>query len=133
MVLDPRINPTYDEWSAVMEWMSYVGSDTMAGLATKYFFTRVSVFSSEKYQECYFQWYEELCIWLDSPGVSYDEVSAWYREWTQRLPESLKAAPTIAGNFSFTIFDFLYTLPAYFHHNLQNSSVILLHTLSKLI
>ena len=46
-MLDPRINPTYDEWTAVMEWMPYVGSDTMAGLATKYFFTRVGVFSSE--------------------------------------------------------------------------------------
>ncbi|EGT36093.1 CBN-STIP-1 protein [Caenorhabditis brenneri] len=83
MELNPTINPEYPEWAACMEWLEMTHPDAIANIVTKYFFPR---------------FYNVLCIWLDSPGVDYNEVKRWYMAWKSRIPQEIVNYPTIQEN-----------------------------------
>ncbi|CAB3405543.1 unnamed protein product [Caenorhabditis bovis] len=80
MELDPRVNPEYDEWIAVMDWLELIHPDAIANIVAKSFFPRM---------------YRILCQWLDSPGVNIQEVKMWYGEWKNRIPVQLTNFPMI--------------------------------------
>lgn len=83
MELNPTMNPEYPEWTACMEWLEFTHPDAIANIVTKYFFPR---------------FYNCLCLWLDSPGVDYNEVKRWYGSWKARIPQVLVNYPTVNEN-----------------------------------
>ncbi|CAD6198615.1 unnamed protein product [Caenorhabditis auriculariae] len=80
MELDPRINPQYEEWAAVMDWLELIHPEAIVGVVIKCFFPR---------------FHETLCIWLDSPGANVAEVKMWFREWQMRIPADISQFPVI--------------------------------------
>ncbi|CAI5443303.1 unnamed protein product [Caenorhabditis angaria] len=79
--LAKSLNPEYEEWKAVMDWMEFIQPpDPIVNIVVKHFFPR---------------FIEVLCRWLDSPNANIGEVKMWYSEWKNRIPPKIAQFPTV--------------------------------------
>ena len=84
MNLNPLENFEYAEFFAVINWTEVVGVDLTCQIIMKCFFPR---------------WLDNLCLWLNTPGVMLPDVARYYKEWRERFPANLASLPSIKVEF----------------------------------
>ncbi|KAE9555814.1 hypothetical protein FO519_001028 [Halicephalobus sp. NKZ332] len=84
MNLNPLENFEYPEFFAVINWTEIIGTDLTCQMMMRCFFPR---------------WLDNLCLWLNTPGVILSDVARYYKEWRERFPANLAAIPSIKMEF----------------------------------